>query len=287
VSYIWVKDGRPLPIEGDRTPLPHAVQPSETIALDASVLAPVDPGKYTLRVTLVQEGVTWFYHVGASTLDLPATISGQAVQVDPVTAFHLWFYNRSAKTFDNTFWLGTAIEKNPLDMQIYQEIIYDTKPDVLIETGTLRGGSALFFASIFDLLKRGRVLTVDIVPEQTRPKHPRITYITGSSISEEVMRTLSNAINPGERVMVTLDSLHTRDHVLQELKLYSPLVTVGNYLIVEDSNVNGHPVLPGTGPGPMEALTAFLAGNTRFVPDSNREKYGFTFNPSGWLKRVQ
>jgi cephalosporin hydroxylase len=87
--------------------------------------------------------------------------------------------------------------------------------------------------------------------------------------------------------MVTLDSLHTRDHVIQELRLYSPFVTPGNYLVVEDSNVNGNPIYPGTGPGPMEALSEFLAENNHFISDREREKYGFTFNPRGWLKRIK
>ena len=86
--------------------------------------------------------------------------------------------------------------------------------------------------------------------------------------------------------MVILDSDHSRDHVLAELRAYAPMVTTAQYLIVEDTNVNGNPVLPEFGPGPMEALDAFLAENDDFEPDDEREKFLLTFNPRGYLRRV-
>jgi len=98
---------------------------------------------------------------------------------------------------------------------------------------------------------------------------------------------VKSLIAPGERVMVSLDSDHRKPHVAQELKIYSELVTRGCYLVVEDTNVNGHPVRPDFGPGPMEALREFMSSDHRYVSDHAREKFGVTFFPDGWLRRVQ
>jgi cephalosporin hydroxylase len=176
--------------------------------------------------------------------------------------------------------------KCPLDLWAYQEIIYETRPDIIVECGTADGGSALFFASICDLVRNGRVITVDIT-ESARPTHERITYLTGSSVNEETVGCIRHTITDGDKVMVILDSDHTKDHVRKELRLYSDLVTVGNYLTVEDTNINGHPVLKSFGPGPMEAVQEFLTGNEDFIIDKNREKFFMTFNPEGYLKRVK
>jgi cephalosporin hydroxylase len=201
-------------------------------------------------------------------------------------SFHTWFYY-SSETWMNSRWLGVPIEKGPFDTWVYQEIIYETKPDVLIEAGTFKGGSALYFASIFDLMKRGRVLTIDIKEFPDRPQNERITYLLGSSTSDAIFQQVKNSIHPGEKVMVSLDSDHHKDHVLKELKLYSGLVTPGNYVVVEDTDLNGHPVLPLFGPGPMEAVEGFLKNNSDFIQDRSREKYGITLFPGGWLKRVR
>jgi cephalosporin hydroxylase len=202
-------------------------------------------------------------------------------------AFHEWFYVNEGTTWKNTQWLGVPIEKCPLDTWIYQEIIYETKPDVLVEAGTFKGGSAYFFASMFDLLKRGRVLTIDIRDYPGKPRHGRITYLLGSSTSDSILQTVKRSIHPGEKVMVVLDSDHHKAHVANELRLYSGVVTVGNYLVVEDTDINGHPVLSSFGPGPMEAVAEFLRTNSNFVQDRSREKFGVTLFPGGWLKRVR
>ena len=206
---------------------------------------------------------------------------------DPVDAFHRRYYERFRETWMNTHWLGVQTLQMPLDMWIFQEIIHEVRPDVLIEAGTFDGGSALYFASMFDLIGRGRVITVDIKRRPKLPDHPRITYLTGSSVSDEILAQIRGMIQPGERVMVTLDSDHRKEHVLQELRRYGPLVTQGSYLVVADTNVNGHPVDPDFGPGPMEAVEEFLAENSGFEADPSREKFEFTFNPGGYLKRVR
>lgn len=208
------------------------------------------------------------------------------VEASPVDRFHECYYGADRQTWKNTFWLGTQILKCPLDLWIYQEIVHEIRPDLIIETGTFRGGTAHFLALVCDHLAHGEVLTVDIKEHEGRPEHPRITYLSGSSTDETIVTQVRDRARDHEVVMVILDSLHRKDHVLAELHLYAPLVTPGSYLIVEDTNVNGHPVRPDFGPGPMEAVEEFLAATGDFVVDSAREKLIMTFNPGGYLKRI-
>ena len=203
------------------------------------------------------------------------------------TLFHMLYHASERVTWANTYWLGLMVKKCPLDLWIYQEILFETRPDVIIETGTYKGGSALFFASLFDLMKHGRVITIDLEDRKERPSHGRITYLTGSSTSEAMLETVRSLIRGDEKVMVSLDSNHTKDHVLKELKLYSQLVTASNYLIVEDTNLNGHPVMPESGEGPLEAVEEFLEDHRNFTPDLHREKFALTFNHLGYLKRIE
>jgi cephalosporin hydroxylase len=199
--------------------------------------------------------------------------------------FHrLYYYSRG--TWKNTSWLGTPLRKCPLDLWIYQEIIHEVKPDVIIECGTFQGGSALFFANICDLVGNGRVLTIDIREYEKRPKHERVTFLVGSSTSEEIVKKVRNLVEQDERVMVVLDSDHSMHHVLNEMRIYGEFVTPGSYLIVEDTNINGHPVRPQYDPGPMGAVRIFLKENEAFAVDAVQEKFYLTFNPNGYLKRI-
>jgi cephalosporin hydroxylase len=200
-------------------------------------------------------------------------------------AFHILYYDSDTTTWKNTNWLGVTIRKNPMDLWIYQEIIFQQQPDVLIECGTFQGGSALYFASLFDLIGNGRVISLDIEDFPDKPPHARIEYLTLSSVSGEAAGIVKARIRPGERVMVCLDSNHAREHVLTELRIYGPMVTKGQYLVVEDTNINGHPVSPEFGPGPMEAVEAFLEENPEFVPRRDWEKFLLTFHPGGFLCR--
>lgn len=203
-------------------------------------------------------------------------------------AFHRLYYGtgREPGPWRHTYWLGVPVFKCPLDLWVYQELIVELRPDWIIETGTAYGGSALYLASICDLLGHGRILTVDVVQGVSRPNHPRIFYVTGSSTSAQVLDTVTRSVRGASVVMVILDSDHSRDHVLNELRQYSNLVTLGSYLIVEDTNVNGHPVCPEHGPGPMEAVVSFVEEDKRFEVDVSREKFLMTFNPRGFLKKV-
>lgn len=206
-----------------------------------------------------------------------------------VKRFHKLYYNAASigKTWKNTRWLGVYTQKCPLDLWIYQETIFDTRPDIIIECGTAEGGTTLYLASMCDLAGGGRIVSVDIDTKPKRPEHPRITYIGGSSIAPDVVALVKKHIRDKDRVMVILDSDHSKGHVIQELGIYGDLVSKGCYLIVEDSNVNGHPVLPDHGPGPMEAIDEFLKKDNRFVIDSEKEKFYMTFNPMGYLKKIK
>ncbi len=202
-----------------------------------------------------------------------------------IDGFHKFYYD-SYVWEDATYWLGFIAQKCPLDLWVYQEIIWELKPDVIIETGTAQGGTALFLASICDLVGYGRVLTIDIKDEAGRPRHSRIQYFLGSSTSEEIIRRVQASLNATDKVMVILDSGHSKEHVLNELRIYSKFVSKGSYLIVEDTNLNGYPVVPRFGPGPMEAVQEFLLErHNDFVIDKDKEKLYLTFNPNGYLKR--
>ena len=200
--------------------------------------------------------------------------------------FHRLYYNRNDRTWRNTRWLGTDVEKCPLDLWIYQEILHELRPEVIIETGTRHGGSARYLASLCDLIGTGRVLSIDIDEAAGRPEHDRIHYFTGSSTGPEASKFIRDFVGDASPVVVILDSDHARTHVLDEMELYSDFVTRGSYLIVEDTNVNGHPVDPGFGPGPWEAIETFMARDKRFEIDHEREKFFLTFNPRGYLKKV-
>ena len=198
-------------------------------------------------------------------------------------AFHRLYYDSTV--WKDTYWLGVPTQKCPLDLWVYQELLHELRPDLIVETGTAHGGSALYMACVCDQLGSGEIVTVDIYPIEGRPEHPRITYVTGSSTEGEVVAEVERLAEGRERVLVILDSDHARDHVLDELRIYGRLVTPGSYLVVEDTNVNGHPVFPEHGPGPKEALETFLAETDEFETDVTREKFFMTFNPRGYLRK--
>ena len=175
--------------------------------------------------------------------------------------------------------------KCPLDLWVYQEILWELRPDLVVETGTHQGGSALFLAAVMDAIGHGQVISIDTVAAERRA-HPRVRYLHGSSTDDATLAAVRDTPAPATR-MVVLDSDHRAAHVARELELYAPLVTMDSYLIVEDTNLNGHPAYPTFGPGPGEAVAAFLRANDAFEIDRSREKFLMTFNPGGYLKRVR
>ena len=191
------------------------------------------------------------------------------------------------RTWSETHWMGFPLFKCPLDVWVYQELIAEQRPDWIVETGTCAGGSALFFAHMCDLVGNGRILTVDLQPySDPQPEHDRITYLLGSSTSDEVLSQVRETIGDERTVLVVLDSDHRCDHVYEEMHAYADMVSVGSYLIVEDSNLNGHPTKPTFGPGPMEAIDRFLPEDGRFRIDYEREKFLVTWNPRGYLLKI-
>ena len=201
-------------------------------------------------------------------------------------AFHKQYYH--SLIWQNTTWLGAKALKCPLDLWAYQEIMAEVMPDLVVECGTRYGGSSLFLATICELLGQGEVVSIDYDASPPRPSHRRLTYIHGSSTDPETLAKVEDKRKYRKdcRTLVILDSDHSKAHVLKEMEMYAPIVSVGSYLIVEDTNLHGHPVLPEFGPGPMEAAAEFMSKTKDFVVDRSREKFFLTFNPGGYLKRI-
>jgi cephalosporin hydroxylase len=188
--------------------------------------------------------------------------------------------------FADTSWLGQPIWQNVLDLWTIQEAISEVRPALLVETGTNRGGSALFYAHLMDLLGHGRVLTID-VEKLHELDHPRVEFVHGSSTDESVVeRVRAAAAEADGPVMVILDADHARDHVARELELYAPLVTPGSYLLSQDGVIDRLSLFRDTRPGPLPANKAFLARHPEFEHDAARnERFLLTHHPVGWLRR--
>lgn len=185
-------------------------------------------------------------------------------------------------------WLGQDVEKTPWDCWIYQEIIWETRPDFVIELGVASGGSAHFFASVLDMVHHGEVIAIDLSLGKARPPdNKRVQYLEGSSTAPETLEQVRSRV-AGKRVLVVADSRHEKNHVLAEMRAYAPLIHVGGYLIVEDTlnDVMGFHAVPVE--GPQAATHAFLADNEAFVLDRRlAERYVMTLNPDGFLRRVK
>jgi len=205
-----------------------------------------------------------------------------------VQQFHnLWFGAGTNTWFNNCLYRGTPVLKHPFDLWIYQELVDRLRPELIIETGTWSGGSARYLADLCDLFGTGRVVSIDVEHQGEVPEHPRVTYLLGSSTAPAIVDEVRNQLPPDGHVLVMLDSDHSADHVYAELEAYAPMVTLDSYLIVEDTAVNGHPVWPSYGPGPHEAVEKFLETTRDFEVDRGPEKFMFTSNRDGFLKRIR
>jgi cephalosporin hydroxylase len=209
--------------------------------------------------------------------------------------FHRIYY--ATQPYAHTYFLGIVSGQYPTDNWVMQEIITEIKPDFIIETGTGSGGTALFYATILEKVNEtGKVITINIAPDLPEPKacgfktwKERVEFIQDNSVSPKLVRALRHRVK-GSKVLVTLDSDHNRVHVLKELQMYSPLVSVGSYIVVQDTHLSGHPnhhPSEGKSGGPWEAVRLFLKRNENFEVDHSREKYLVTQYPSGFLKRIR
>jgi len=208
--------------------------------------------------------------------------------------FHLLWYGSPGS--QSMKWMGHPILKNPMDLWLYQEILYARRPRLLIETGTHHGGSALYFAMVAQMAKFPLdVVTIDFNPKLAyEPAAYHIHSVRGISTTSNTIdqvktihdRLASEQSDEPFRAMVVLDSDHSMENVLEELGAYGAFVTNGDFLVVEDTNVNGHPVMPEHGPGPYEAVEQFLQQHVEFVRDVIGDKLLVTHNPGGWLRRV-
>lgn len=217
--------------------------------------------------------------------EILASVSGAAM----VDQFRDLYYS----TGRDMSYRGIPIIKNPCDLWVVMELMWTQRPCVFIETGTAHGGSATFYSDVARMFGfECQVVTIDINPKWGfDPGSRGVTSIVGYSTDAKVHSKVADIVRTAREkhnrpVIVTLDSDHGEANVLQELRLYADLVTVGSYAIVEDTNVNGHPSFVSHGPGPWEAVQKFIAEDTRFQADPECERHLLTFNPRGWLKRI-
>ncbi len=203
----------------------------------------------------------------------------------------------------NFSWMGRPIIQYPQDMLAMQEIIWDIKPDLIIETGIAHGGSLIYYASLLELIGKGEVLGIDIdIREHNRKEieqHPmfkRIKMIQGSSIDPAIVAEVEEHTKNKQTILVTLDSNHTHKHVLAELNMYSPFVSLNSYIVVYDTIVENLPddYLPGhlrpwgKGNNPLTALNTFIQENSNFKIDKSiNNKLLISVAPDGYLKRVK
>jgi cephalosporin hydroxylase len=198
-------------------------------------------------------------------------------------------------------WLGLPIIQMPADIIATHEIIWQTKPDVIIETGVAWGGSIVMYASILELIGKGKVIGIDLnlmdhVEEQIMSYNfsKRIQLFKGSSVEPSLVEKVKSLIEPGQSVMVILDSNHTHEHVLDELRAFAPLVTKDQYLLVCDTYVEDVPLQThrprpwGPGNNPGTALREYVKDSDVFEVDEYLDKKILTtYTPGGYLKRVR
>ena len=201
----------------------------------------------------------------------------------------------------NFDWLGRPIIQIPQDIVAMQELVWRIKPDLIIETGIARGGSLIFYASLLELIGRGKVIGIDIDIRahnrhaiEIHSMRKRIIMLEGSSTDEGIVRRVKKMVGAKKRVMVCLDSSHTHNHVLRELELYSPLVSRGSYVVVFDTIIESmpkscYPNRPwGRGNNPLTAVNEFLKTHKNFTVDKTiDDKLLLSVAPGGYLKRIR
>ncbi len=218
---------------------------------------------------------------------------------DIIDRFHVLSYHNPAG-WQGSKWLGIPCMQNPNDVWVIQEIMADVRPDVVIETGTAHGGGTALWATLLRAVNpASRLITIDLDPNireyQIDPRvfeipvvKDAVDFVIGSSVDPDTISKVAGIRDSiGPKTMVMLDSNHCAHFVVQELEAYAPLVSVGSYLIVQDTNLNGHPIFPGWGRGPWEALDDWLPGHPEFESDRSREHLLLHMHPRGYLRRLR
>ncbi|MEQ8841487.1 MAG: CmcI family methyltransferase [Acidimicrobiales bacterium] len=224
--------------------------------------------------------------LGAMAFDSPDSrgeIPSEPVPIpDEIAASFIDSYWRSL-AWQHTSWLGHPIQNTPTDLMIYQELISSIRPDQIVVVEREGSGTARYVASICELIGHGRVVSVgEFAPGDA----PRLTHIDAGPASPRAVKELMEDVDPDATSMVILGAGGKAGMLTKEFAAYSPLVSVGSYLIFEGTVVNGNPVWPGYGPGPLEALRGLLPHHGEFVQDTDVERYGLTFNQGGYLRRL-
>ncbi|MDQ3283019.1 MAG: cephalosporin hydroxylase family protein [Acidobacteriota bacterium] len=204
-------------------------------------------------------------------------------------------------------WMGRPVVQLPEDLVRLQELIWRLQPDVIIETGVAHGGGLAFYASLCQAMGRGRVIGVDVeirphnrTAIEAHPLFHRMTLIEGSSIDPDIVQRVQSLIQPGETVVVMLDSNHTKAHVAAELRAYGPMVTPGSYIIAMDGYIM---TLAAGGPrttpewpwnNPRQAAAEFVQENPDFVLDEPAFSFneslltqGLSYYRGGYVRRVR
>jgi len=199
-------------------------------------------------------------------------------------------YHQKEIVFDRVTWMGTKTWKNILDLWIYQEIIYEIQPDVIVEIGSRYGGSTKYFANLSDLLNKGTVISIDTDRSVYDLEHKRVITLTGTSSDPGIISQVAELCRD-KIALVIQDGDHSRKQVLEDLENYSEFVSLNSYFIVEDGIVDLFHYGDGLGfqedtPGPLAAVEEFLEHHPQFIVDSERERYLLTYNPKGFLKRI-
>ncbi|MBZ4659097.1 MAG: cephalosporin hydroxylase family protein [Desulfacinum sp.] len=210
------------------------------------------------------------------------------VELEETSLAEWLIYHQREVVFKQVTWMGIPTLKNVMDAWIYQEILYEVRPDVVVEIGSFTGGSTLYLAHLLDLLGHGTVVSIDVNRQRFVADHPRIVVLTGDSGAPDMVQRVFQ-ICRGKKVLAIHDGDHRAEAVLKDLRNYSPLVTPGSYFIVEDGIVDvfsPNTELGWSDPGPLEAVRTFLKENKNFEADRSRERYRLTYNPDGYLRRV-
>lgn len=198
-------------------------------------------------------------------------------------------YHQNNIHLKKSHWMGTKALKNPLDAWVYQEIIYEVQPDIIVEIGSYEGGSTMYLANLLDIIKKGQVISIDIDRKNFHINHPRILTVTGHSTSPTVLEKVKSIVE-NKKVLIIHDGDHHTQQVLEDLRAYAPLVSEGSYFIVEDGVVDLFEIkeeLANFNDGPLAAIEIFLQENKSFAVDKDKEKYIITYNPNGYLRKIK